>query len=128
MRKMRSWFGGLPLLALAACASGSTGPAGAVEGYFKALVAKDSAKAISLSCAAWESSAQIDSDTFAVYPATLENFSCKETGRTGDSADVTCAGKAILDYNGEKQEINFADRIYQARREGGEWRMCGYKQ
>jgi hypothetical protein len=128
MRKKRFWLGWIPVLALAACSSGSTGPAGAVEGYFKALVAKDSAKVISLSCAAWESSAQIDSDTFAVYPAALENLSCKETGRTGDTAVVTCTGKAILDYNGEKQEINFADRTYQARLEGGEWRMCGYEQ
>jgi hypothetical protein len=127
MQKKRIWFGLIPVLALAACASGSTGPAGAVEGYFKALVGKDSAKAISLSCAGWESSAQIDIDTFAVYPATLENLSCKEGSRTGDSADVTCTGKAILDYNGEKQEINLADRTYQARLEGGEWRMCGYK-
>jgi hypothetical protein len=131
MQIKRSWFWWIPALLLASCASGSAasaGPAGAVEGYFKALVAKDSAKAIANSCAAWESSAQIDIDTFAAYPATLENLSCKETGRAGDTADVTCTGKAILDYNGEKQGINFADRTYQARLEGGEWRMCGYKQ
>lgn len=127
MMRKRFWFGLVPVLALAACSSGVIGPAGAVEGYFKALVGKDSVKAISLSCAEWESSAQIDSDTFAIYPATLENLSCKEVSRSGDSADVTCTGKAILDYNGEKQEINLADRTYQARREGGEWRMCGYK-
>jgi hypothetical protein len=127
MRNKSFWFGWIPVLALAACSSGSTSPAGAVGAYFKALVGKDSAKTLALSCAAWEPSAQIDSDTFALYPATLENFSCKETSRTGETADVTCTGKAILDYNGEKQEINFADRIYQARLEGGEWRMCGYK-
>lgn len=130
MKIKHSGFWWVPVVLLASCTSGSAGspgPAGAVEGYFKALVAKDSAKAIAISCAAWESSAQIDSDTFAVYPATLQNFSCKESNRSGDTADVTCTGKAILDYNGEKQEINFADRTYQARLEGGEWRMCGYK-
>jgi hypothetical protein len=127
MKNKRFWFGLVPVLALAACSSASTGPADAVEGYFTALVEKDSAKAISLSCAEWESSAQTDSDTFAVYPAMLENLSCKEESRTGDTADVTCTGKAVLDYNGDMQEINLADRTYQTRLEGGEWRMCGYK-
>ncbi len=127
MKPMRCWFGLALVLALAACSSAATTPAGAVEGYFKALVGKDPAKVVSLSCAAWESSAQTDSDTFAVYPATLENISCKEEGRSGDSADVTCTGKVVLDYNGDLQEIDLADRTYLVRLEGGDWRMCGYK-
>jgi hypothetical protein len=126
MRKKRFWLGWIPTLALAACSGGSGGPATAVKGYFQALAGQDAAKAVSASCATWESSAQIDSDTFAAYSAKLENVSCKEESRTGDTAVVSCTGKAVLDYNGEKQEINLADRTYQARLEGGQWRMCGY--
>jgi hypothetical protein len=128
MQNKRIGLGWMLILALAACASGSPDSAKAVEGYFQALVDKDSAKAISISCAEWESNAQTDSDTFAIYPATLENLACKEESRAGDSADVTCTGKIILDYNGDLQEIDLADRTYAARLEGGEWRMCGYKE
>jgi hypothetical protein len=98
-----------------------------VEQYFKALVAKDSTKAVNLSCSAWEKQAQIDADTFAITPATAENVQCKVTGKDGNNTLVSCTGKLVLDYNGDKQEINLADRTYQVVQEGSEWRMCGYK-
>jgi hypothetical protein len=116
----------LLLFFLAGCA-GSSNAAATVENYFRALVDKDSTKAVTLSCAAWESGAQTDADTFAMYPATLENISCKNAGTEGDYQFVECTGKAILDYNGEKQEIDLADHVYKTLREGGEWRMCGYQ-
>jgi hypothetical protein len=122
---MRRW-GILFLLMLAGCA-GSTSPARSVENYFRALVAKDSQKAIGLSCAAWETKARTDADTFSLYPATLENLSCQDAGTQGDFRLVTCTGKAILDYNGEKQEVDLSARVYKTAREGGEWRMCGYQ-
>ena len=126
MHTQRVGMGMAAVILLAACSGGASGSAKAIEDYYRALAAQDSAKAISLSCAAWESSAQIDSDTFSAYSAKLENLSCKETSRSGDTAVVACTGKAVLDYNGEKKDINFADRTYQAKQEGGEWRMCGY--
>ena len=98
-----------------------------VEQYFKALVAKDATRAINLSCAAWEEQAQIDADTFAINPATAENVQCEVTRKDEDNSLVSCTGKLVLDYNGEKQEIDLADRTYQVTQEGGEWRMCGYK-
>ncbi len=114
------------LLALVSCA-GSSNAAATVKNYFRALVDKDSTKAVTLSCAAWESGARTDADTFAMYPATLENIACRNTGTEGDYQLVECTGKAVLDYNGEKQEIDLADHVYKTLREGGEWRMCGYQ-
>jgi hypothetical protein len=127
MQKTRSFFLPALLLLLTACAADSSNPARTIEAYFKALTEKDAAKTVSLSCAAWEASAQTDADTFAVYPATLENVACREMARTGDTAEVSCSGKMVLDYNGDKQEIDLADRAYLAKLEGGEWRMCGYQ-
>ncbi len=98
-----------------------------VGDYFKALVAKDANQAVNLSCAAWEGQAQIDADTFAINPATAENVQCKAAGADGGPPSISCTGKLVLDYNGEKQEINLADRTYRVVQEGGEWRMCGYK-
>ncbi len=100
---------------------------GVVVNYFKALVAKDANQAVNLSCAAWEEQAQIDADTFAINPATAENIQCKAAGKDGDTSLVSCTGKLVLDYNGDKQEINLADRTYRTVQESGEWRMCGYK-
>ena len=114
------------LLALTACNAKSSPAADAVKAYWNALV-KSPDQAVSLSCAAWEEQAALDADTFAINPATAENIACQETGKDVDSTVVTCTGKLVLDYNGEKQEINLADRSYRAVEEGGEWRMCGYK-
>ncbi|MGB7540034.1 MAG: hypothetical protein WBM17_15950 [Anaerolineales bacterium] len=116
----------LILLVLASC-SGSSNPAAVVEEYFRALVAKDATKAVTLSCAAWESGARTDVDTFAMYPAELQNIACQDAGVEGNAHRITCTGKAILDYNGEKQEIDLAGRDYTVVQEGGEWRMCGYQ-
>ncbi len=115
------------LLILAACGGASSSPEKAVEDYFRALVDKDATKAVTVSCAAWENGARTDVDTFAMYPATLENLSCRAAGADGEYQLVECTGIATLDYNGEKQEIDLADRVYKALRECGEWRMCGYQ-
>lgn len=120
---------GVMALLLAACAGQAVqnGPAQAVEGYFKALVAKDAQQAVNLSCAAWEDGAQIDADTFAINPATLENISCQEAGLQGEFTLVKCSGSLVLDYNGEKQALDLADQSYLTVQENGEWRMCGYQ-
>ena len=95
--------------------------------YFHALLEKDTNQAVNLSCAAWEEQAQIDADTYAINPATAENIQCKVAGKDGEANLVSCTGKLVLDYNGEKQEINLADRTYRVVQESSEWRMCGYK-
>jgi hypothetical protein len=126
MKKITHRWRILFLLVLTACAGAST-PATTVENYFRALVGKDSQKVIGLSCAAWESSARIDADTFSMYPATLEAMACRDTGTQGDVHLIQCTGKAILDYNGEKQAVDLSARVYKVIREGGDWRMCGYQ-
>jgi hypothetical protein len=116
----------LLLLILVSC-TGSSDPGPVVEEYFGALVGKDATKAVALSCAAWESGARTDVDTFAMYPAELQNVECQNAGTQDGVHLVTCSGKAVLDYNGEKQEIDLSAREYIVVQEGGEWRMCGYQ-
>jgi hypothetical protein len=130
MKITSRYFVLLILLALmiVACQKSQGSSASSVVGdYFKALVAKDANQAVNLSCTAWEEQAQLDADTFAINPATAENVQCKTAGEDGDATLVSCTGKLVLDYNGEKQEIDLADRTYRVVQEGGEWRMCGYK-
>ena len=116
------------LLILAGCTSSSqSGAAKAIEGYLQAVTAKDLNKASNLSCADWESSAQLEVDSFAAVTAKLDGLSCKETGTSGKFTLVTCQGKIVTTYNNENQEINLTGRVYQAVQENSAWRMCGYK-
>jgi len=122
---MKRWS--LPFLLVLASCAGSASAATTVENYFRALVEKDATKAVTLSCAAWETGALTDVDTFSMYPATLEDIACRNASPDGQYQLVECTGKAVLDYNGEKQEIDLSARAYKVLQEGGEWRMCGYQ-
>lgn len=111
---------------LTGCSQSNNSSAKAIEGYIQALVAQDANKATSLSCVDWEANAQTELDSFTAVSASLENFSCQETGKDGTDAIVTCTGKIVFDYNGEKQELDLSGRSFLAREEDGVWRMCGY--
>jgi hypothetical protein len=115
------------VIGLSGCTSSANGPAQAVQGYLQAVVAKDSTKAGSLSCAAWESSAQLEVDSFAAVTAKLDGLSCKENGKSGSDTLVSCEGKIVTTYNNENQEITLSGRIYKVVQENGDWRMCGYQ-
>ena len=101
--------------------------AAAVEKYFQALVGKDINRLVDASCAAWESSARSEFESFGAVDVSLEKILCKESNIDGASALVTCTGKIIANYGNEVLEIDLADRTYQVIEEMGEWRMCGYK-
>ena len=112
-------------LLLAACAPRGDGSALAVENYLKALVAKDSNKLSSISCADWESSALTELDSFQAVEAKLDGLSCAKTGTDGDTALVTCEGKLIATYGNEDQELDLSTRTYRVIEQGGDWLVCG---
>ncbi|HSF82370.1 MAG TPA: hypothetical protein VLA49_14110 [Anaerolineales bacterium] len=109
------------------CQAENNGAAKAVESYFAALIAKDPARLTTLSCSSWETNAQTDLESFGAVTAELSDLSCSETGADDDYTVVTCTGKIVANYGDEVLELDLADQSYQARFEGGEWRMCGYR-
>jgi len=116
------------LFILAGCSGSQTNAAPTTtQAYIKALVSKDATQLTSLSCAAWEADAKTELDSFGAVTARLEDLSCKEAGKDGNSILVACTGKIIANYNGEDQTINLEDRTYKLVQEGGDWRMCGYR-
>ncbi len=119
-------FGFIAALFLAGC-SQKSGAASAVETYIKALVARDANGLSNASCAAWESDAQVELDSFTAVSISLDGLSCQEAGKDGNATLVTCTGKIKASYNGENQELDLSSRTYRAVQEGGDWRMCGYK-
>ena len=125
----------LHLLLLSACLLASlagcggwqaAGPAAAIEAYLQALVSQDADGVTNNSCSNWEADAMTEYNSFAAVTASLEDLSCRETGRDGADAQVSCSGQIVANYNGEDLEIDLSDRIYRVVEEGGDWRMCGY--
>ena len=119
-------FAGI-LAGVSACSSDSGGPVSAIESYNQALVKGDADQLTTLSCADWEAEAQNELASFAAVKVSLEDMSCSQGEKDGDTILVSCTGKIVANYGNEVLEINLADRFYQAALEGGEWRMCGYR-
>ena len=122
----RLWLVGCLGILLAGC-GGQDPAAAAVQGYLKALVAKDLVKLSNYSCADWEADAQVDLDSFTSVGTSLEDLQCKLESTEGNQTVVACTGKIVADYDGDLQEIDLSTRKYLAVQEGGEWRMCGYR-
>lgn len=116
----------LTAVLLAACGKSSAGdPAKAVEGYWQALIAKDSARLSGLSCAAYEATALTTLESFQSVEVVVNDLVCTAADAAGDSAVVTCAGTIVASYGAENLVIDLSQRTYNAVKEGGDWRMCG---
>jgi hypothetical protein len=128
---MRRWVIFLFIIAIlagvSACSKDLSGPVPAIEAYNQALVNGDADQLTTLSCADWEADAQNELASFAAVKVSLEDMSCSQGDKDGDTVLVSCTGKIVANYGNEVLEINLADRLYQAVLEGGEWRMCGYR-
>jgi hypothetical protein len=118
----------ISILALNGCGGGNAENPGAkaVQVYLQALVNQDLNRMITVSCGEWESQAKQEYDSFAAVKLKLNNLSCHEINREGDSSTVSCTGSIIANYGAEDLEIDIANRIFKVVEEGGEWRMCGY--
>ena len=110
---------------LGAC--GSSSPAGAIEGYLQALVAKDEVAAANLACSDWEAQARAEALSFDAVEVRLEGVECQAGVTSADTTAVTCVGKILANYGVEDQEIDLGSRTYRAVRQDGTWLMCGYQ-
>ncbi len=114
------------LLVLSACASADLA-AQSVQDYYQALVNGDMDRAVALSCADWEFDAQMEVDSFQAVDASLDGFTCEQTGTEGDMALVTCTGQIVMSYDGEDQYLDLSGQTYQVLDQGGDWLFCGYR-
>jgi hypothetical protein len=125
MRHKKIIFGVLisALFLLSACKS--SGPDQAVAAFWQALVAKDSAQVSSLSCAAYEPEAQTTLESFNAVETKLKDLSCTVVSQEGETAVISCSGSIVATYGAEDMTIDLSARTYTAKKEGGDWRMCG---
>ena len=123
---MKVIFGMLCVIFLASCGEDNNATS-SIDAYIEALSSKDQALISNLSCSDWEQNALIEVDSLTAVGSKVENLVCEEAGKESDLTYISCTGYLELDYNGELQQIDLSNRIYTARYEDGEWRMCGYK-
>ena len=126
MRKFKFLFLFLLFLLLTACGGGKSDAARAVEGYYNALIAQDSAGFDALVCPDFAGDAGTEFASFAGVESELDGMSCSQTGTEGQTALVQCQGKIVATYGTEKMEIPLGDRTYRVVNQDGAWRVCGY--
>jgi len=117
------------LLLLSACGeqNDEEGAAQVVEAYLSALVEQDTDTLVNLSCAAWEQGALTDSSAYDGVSARLEGLQCAVSSQGDNPVLVACQGNIIATYSGEDRPLPLNRVTYVTVKEGGEWRMCGYK-
>jgi hypothetical protein len=114
-------------LLLCACAKKADQPAAAVEAYWKAMAAKDSAALSSLSCADYEATSVSTLDSFMAVDLVLKDLSCSSTNNTGKTADVTCKGSLTASYGTENFDFDLSSKTFSVTNTNGDWLMCGEK-
>lgn len=120
----------IALLSLTACTGGqqdgTAQAADALENYLNALVAKDEARLVSLTCPSWEENALLEFDSFQAVETELAGLSCQQAGSEGETVLVKCQGKILATYTNEVQEFELGGRTYKMVQNGADWQVCGY--
>jgi hypothetical protein len=57
----------------------------------------------------------------------ISNLECSVQEASGESATVQCIGTIEVSYGAEVLKIALSERNYAAKKENGDWRMCGAK-
>jgi hypothetical protein len=110
---------------LYACSPSKHPAVAAVEGYLRALVAKDESRIVGLTCKDFEADALLQFDAFSLVKTRLEGLNC-QASETGEStASVTCQGQIIASYGTEDQQFELSERKFQVQKEGSDWLVCG---
>lgn len=109
---------------LGACASAKHPAAVAVEDYLKALVAKDEARLVSLTCPAFEADALLQLDSFSLVQTKLDGLDCQAQAQD-ETAQVSCRGSILATYGTEDQQFDLSEKDFQVVYQGGDWLVCG---
>ena len=130
--KTKTMFSVIPLLflfslLLLACSQVEDIPAKTVELYYQALVDKDQARMLNISCADWETTAILEYDSFVSVKTELVDFTCQSILQEENVAYVTCDGAISASYDGEIQQFPLVEQTFSVINQGGEWLICGYE-
>jgi hypothetical protein len=114
----------LILFSLAACSSQNPAVT-AVENYLTALVDKNEATFVALTCPDYETDALLEFDAFSLVETKLEGPDCSLIGEEDGTALVSCQGRIVATYGNEDQTFELAERIFIVEDLDGDWLICG---
>ncbi len=114
------------LFALAGCGQAKSEAVSAVERYYLAIVQQNPDALAAVVCSDFEKQAKTELDSFQGVKITLDQFSCSDAGKDGDSQLVTCAGKIVASYANEKMDFPLEGRSHKVIQQSGYWLVCGY--
>ena len=109
---------------IAACAAAKHPAALAVEDYLQALVDKDEARLVSLTCPDFEDEALLQLDSFSLVKTKLDGLDCQGQAQE-DTAQVTCQGQILATYGTEDQQFDLSEKAFQVVNQGGDWLVSG---
>ena len=98
---------------LTACSGGKHPAAVSVEAFLQALVDKDEARMVSLTCNTYETDALLEYDAYSLVKTRLDNLDCQVSSEQADVASVVCQGAIIATYGSEDQDFDLSERVYQ---------------
>lgn len=110
---------------LSACGPAKQPAVTAVEAYLRALVDKDEARFVGLTCKDFEAEALLEFDSFSLVKTRLEGLQCRAQDTGEGTANVTCQGQITATYGAEDQQFDLSQRTYQVQKEGSDWLVCG---
>jgi len=127
MKRTSLWILLISVLAaaLSACSGGKHPAAASVEAFLDALVNKDEARMVTLTCQSYETDALLEYDAFSLVKTRLEGLDCQAASSDEDRATVSCQGTIIATYGSEDQNFELSERVYQVVNLGGDWLVCG---
>jgi outer membrane lipoprotein-sorting protein len=116
----------LPMLLLFAGCAEQADPSNTILQYLEARVSANATGLQELTCAELESQIPAQIASFQSIEASLEDTSCRADGEQDGKTVITCSGKIVYDYDGERNERELGS--YLAVQENGDWKMCGETQ
>jgi hypothetical protein len=123
------WF--VPLLlglisSLAACGGQEHTAAAELEVFLHALVDKNEAQYVTLTCGEYEFDALLEYNAFSLVNTHIEDLSCQTVSVDGDIAEVNCQGEIVANYGNEIRTFELSERHYQVVKRDGQWLVCDY--
>jgi len=110
---------------LYACGPSKHPAIAAVESYLRAMVDKDEARFVGLTCKEYEADSLLQFDAFSMVKTRLEGLKCQAQDTGEAAASVTCQGQIIASYGAEDQQFDLSGRKFQVQKEGSDWLVCG---
>jgi len=111
---------------LTACGGGEHPATTALETFLQALVDKNEAQYVTLTCGEYEFNALMEYNALSMVNTQIDNLDCQTMRVDEDTAEINCQGEIVANYGNEIRTFELSERHYQVVKRDGQWLVCGY--